>query len=183
MTDLVEAVRREHRKVLELVDRLEETHAKWPLGERADRKTVHALVALESRHEVAEAQVLWPVVRDTLRELVEVKTVAQGQERDGRRMLHRLHKTAGSEESLPLVPQVAKLIRLHVALEESQILSPLESTLDPNDSIRLGQVFERISAKSPKRPHPLTPAIPGVLTVAGPMARRADRLRDFLRLR
>lgn len=183
MTGLVEAVRREHREILELVDRLEESSHKWPLGERAERKAVHALVALESRHEVAETQVLWPVVRDALRNLSGVRAVAQGQEREGRRLLHRLHKTAGSEEAISLVPRVVELIRLHVALEETQILLPLESTLGPNDSMSLGEVFERISAKSPTRPHPLTPAIPGVLAVTAPVTRRADRLRDLLRLR
>lgn len=183
MTELVEAVRKEHREILQLVDRLEESYEKWPLGERAERKAIHELVALESRHEVAEAQVLWPVVRDTLRELSGVRAVAQGQERDGRRLLHRLHKTAGTDECRPLVPKVVQLIRLHVALEESQILTPLESDLSRNDSMSLGDVYERISAKSPTRPHPLTPAIPGVLAMAAPMARRADRLRDLLRLR
>lgn len=183
MTGLVEAVRNEHREILELVDRLEKSSRKWPLGERAERKAVHALVALESRHEVAEAQVMWPVVRDALREMSGVRTVAQGQEREARRLLHRLHKTAGSEDSRPLVPKVVQSIRLHVALEEAQVLTPLESVLGRNDSSILGGIFERISAKSPTRPHPLTPAIPGVLALTGPVARKTDRLRDLLRLR
>lgn len=180
---MVEAVRAEHRKILELVDQMEESYEKWPLGERSDRKAVRALVALESRHEVAEARVLWPVVRDALREMSGVRALAQGQEREARRLLHRLHKTAGLEESRPLVPKVIESIRMHVALEERQVLTLLESTLSLNDSMSLGGVFERISTNSPTRPHPLTPAVPGVLAMAGPMARRADRLRDFLRLR
>lgn len=180
MTELVQAVRAEHRQILDLVDQLEKEYEKLAV---AGRKAIRRLVALESRHEVAEAQVLWPVVRDALREMNGVRAVAQGQEREARRLLHRLHKTMGTEEARSLVPKVIESIRLHVALEERHVLDPLGSTLSRNDSMSLGAMFERISAKSPTRPHPLTPAIPGVLAMTAPMARRADRIRDLLRLR
>lgn len=183
MTDLVEAVRREHRKVMELAERLGEKYERWPLGEHAARKAVDELVSLESRHEVAEALYLWPVVRDLLPEYAEIRATARRQESQARRLLHSLHKSAGTEESVELVPRVVQAVRIHVGLEDSQILAALEDTLPDNDALRLGPQFERASALAPTRPHPLTPAVPGVLSLVGPLARRADRLRNLLRLR
>lgn len=183
MIDLVAAIRGEHQRVLDLADRLEQKYEKWPLGEHAAKKALHELVALEARHEAAEARFLWPVVRDAMREHARVRATAVLQEREARWLLHRLHKTAGTEDSVELVPRVVRAVRTHVGLEETQVLPVLESVLSRNDLLSLGPQFERASSLAPTRPHPRTPAIPGVLAAVGPMARRADRLRDLLRIR
>ncbi|MDE3205825.1 MAG: hemerythrin domain-containing protein [Acidobacteriota bacterium] len=183
MTGLVEAVRSDHRAILELVDRLEDSLARWPLGEKTARRTTRALVDIEARHEVAEARVLWPVVRDTMRELSLLQSVAQRQERDGRRLLRRLDRTAATDTGRVIGGKVVAAIRLHVAVEEAQILAALDTIIDPNVSASLGMVYAKVSARSPSRPHPSIPAIPGILALTSPLTRRADRVRDRLRLR
>lgn len=183
MTHLVEAVQREHRKILGLVERLEEKSAKWPLGEHAARKAVHDLVALEARHEAAEERFVWPLVRDLMREHAAIRETALSQEREARWLLHRLHKAAGTETAVEMVPAVAQAIRIHVGLEDSQVLPGLADSLPRKESFRLGPQYEQASASGPTRPHPRTPAIPGVLALVSPLASRADRLRDLLRLR
>jgi hemerythrin-like domain-containing protein len=181
--DLITAVRRDHRKAREMVDRLAEISGEWPIHERAIRKTILSLVALEAAHEAAEARYLWPVVRDCLPEYAEIRELALVQERQARRQLHTLHKAAGTKAGADLVPGVVQALRIHIGLEDAQILPALESSLSRKESLRLGPQFEQALRTGPTRPHPRTPAIPGVLAVVTPLARRTDRLRDFLRLR
>ena len=152
-------------------------------ADRAGRKAIHALVTLEARHEAAEAMFLWPVVRDVLPEYAGMRETAQRQERVARRQLQRLHKLAGRPGSAELASQVVRDIVSHVGLEESQILPSLASALSPNDGARLGRLYQAASKSAPTRPHPLVPAIPGVLSLTAPMASRMDRVRDLLRIR
>lgn len=152
-------------------------------SERSARQAIDALVALESQHEAAEAMYVWPVVRDTLPEYAGIRETAQLQERQARHRLHRLRKVAGHPGSAALAAVVVREVVIHVGLEESQVLPSLESALSYNDSARIARMYRRASAAGPTRPHPLVPAIPGVLSLTAPMAARADRVRDLLRIR
>lgn len=183
MRDLIEAVQFEHRRVLELVDDILGLCGEGRVGERRARKPIDALVALESRHEAAEARYLWPVVRDVLPEQVVLREAATAQEKRARQRLHLLHRIAGRDGSAPLAAAIAQDVVTHVGLEESQILPSLASSLDPDDSVRIGRMYEQASRSGPTRPHPRTPAIPGVLALVSPAAARMDRVRDLLRLR
>lgn len=183
VVDLVEAVRREHRSILALLDRLDDRYERWPLHEHSLRKTVAHLVAAESRHEAAEIRYLWPVVRDTLPQYAEIRAVAQTQERDARRRLHALSRSLRSPSLPEGIPAASKALRMHIGLEESQILPSLQSSLDPDDSIRIGRLFAAASAAGPTRPHPKLPAVPGLVAAASPIAARLDRIRDLLRIR
>jgi hypothetical protein len=183
MTGLVETVKADHQAILEKVERLVDHYHTWPLGEHGAGKALHALVAAESRHETAEAQLLWPVVRDLLPDYWNVAEMARKQEGHARGLLHRLHKAKGTDRSADMVPEVAQAVRDHVRLEDSQVLAALASALSRNDSLRLGLLFERGLALGPTRPHPRIPPVPGILSLVGPLTRRADRVRDFLRIR
>lgn len=183
MRDLVEAVRAEHRKVLELADEILARCQEGPVGERRAKKPIDALVALESRHEAAEARYLWPVVRDVLPQYTALRETAVGQEKRARKQIRLLHRVAGREGSGPLATAVAREVVAHVGLEESQILPSLASSLDSDYSVRIGRMYEQASRSGPTRPHPHVPAIPGVLALMTPAAARMDRVRDLLRLR
>lgn len=183
MDDLVEVVRSEHRRILEAAEEVLGSYQEGSADERARRKAVHVLVVQESRHEVAEAMYLWPVVRDVLPEYSAMRETAQMQERQARRRLHRLHKLAGEPGSGLLAAQVVREILSHVGLEESQILPSLADALSANDGARIGRMYRSTSKSAPTRPHPLVPAIPGVLSMTAPVAYRLDRVRDLLRIR
>jgi hypothetical protein len=179
---LVAAVRHDHAAILKQLGRLEKAAAKYPLGEHAARKASRRLVALESRHEAAEAAVLWPVVRDGLPGCSRARADAVAQEHHGRLLLHRLRGSIGRPESTGLVPELSATLRAHIALEEGSVLELLESRLDPSEALRLGAVFRQASAAAPTRPHPHVPDIPGLIALVSPLARRVDRVRDLLRL-
>jgi hemerythrin-like domain-containing protein len=182
MTGLVAAVRQEHRLVLELLTRLVGQCEQWPIGEHRARRILHQLVAEESHHDVAEARVVWPVVRDALPEYASVRASAMAQEHEARKRLQQLHKAAGTDAVVSLLPGVERSLKAHIGLEEAEILPALQRSLSTNDSIRLGRLYCRVSAAGPTRPHPLVPAVPGILALTTPLAARADRVRDFLRL-
>ncbi|HMC39093.1 MAG TPA: hemerythrin domain-containing protein [Acidimicrobiales bacterium] len=181
--ELVEAITMEHQRIIETVDDVSRRYRRWPLGQHGTTKGVRTLIALASRHEAAEARILWPVVRDRLPETSAARARAADQERDTRRRLHALQKVSGTDASVELVQPAVEAILRHVRLEEQEILPALAARLDPYDAVRLGRLFEELSAQGPTRPHPHTPAIPGVLALVTPLARRADRIRDILRVR
>jgi hypothetical protein len=183
VNDLIRAIRKDHASILDKADDLAQHYSRWPLGEHAAGRALHELVVAESRHESAEAQVLWPLVRDLLGQYRDIAEVGREQERDARWQLHRLHKARGTPASAEMVPAIVGAVRTHVGLEESQILPALASTLSRKDSLRLGPVFEAALRCAPSRPHPRLPAIPGLLAATAPLARRSDRMRDLLRLR
>ncbi|HET9078088.1 MAG TPA: hemerythrin domain-containing protein [Acidimicrobiales bacterium] len=183
VVDLVDAIGREHLRILRLVDRLVEGCQNLALHEHAARKAAATLVALESRHEAAEVRYLWPVVRDALPEYADIRATAEAQEREARRLLHTLSKSLKPASAPAEVGAVSKSIRIHIGLEDSQLLPALKATLDPNDSVRLGRLFVEASANGPTRPHPRLPAVPGLVAAASPLAARVDRVRDLLRIR
>lgn len=182
MLDLVGAVRAEHRRILARADAVAQRFAKRPFDRDRARRAVHALTVAESRHEVAEARYVWPVVRDLLPELAEVRAAGEADERQLRRWLKDLHAAAGSVSAAPLAERVAASVVSHVGLEESHVLPALAATLSERDAYRLGRQYQRASAAAPTRPHPHVPAIPGVLAAVSPLARRLDHVRDLLHM-
>jgi hypothetical protein len=183
VTTLVASVRSDHAAILKVLGRLEKAAAKYPLGEHAARKASRRLVALESRHEAAEAAVLWPVVRDRLPECSRARADAVAQEHNGRLLLHHLGRSIGRRPQMTaLVPELSATLRAHIALEEGWVLGLLERRLEASEALRLGAVFRQASAAAPTRPHPYLPDIPGVIALVSPLARRVDRVRDLLRL-
>lgn len=178
--DLIAAIQAEHRQVLDLADQVLDGYGS---GSGHGRRALRSLIALESRHEVAEARFLWPVVRDVLPEYAGIRDDARAQERHARRVLHRLHRSGGGPGEEELVERAVRAVIAHVGLEESQVLPSLADRLDLDHAARLGALYEQASASGPTRPHPHVPAVPGLLALAGPLAARTDRMRDLLHLR
>lgn len=183
MRDLIEAIRAEHREALELAEEILARCGEGRVGELRAKKPIDALVSLESRHEAAEARYLWPAVRDVLPWHAGMREAACAQEKRARSELRALHRFAGTEGSAHLAARVVGDLITHVGLEETEILPSLESAIDPDQSVRIGRLYEKASRAGPTRPHPRVPAVPGVLALVGPAAARADRVRDLLRLR
>jgi hypothetical protein len=183
VTDLPQAVCDQHRVILDLADDMLEKYESLPLSGRSVVKAVDALVAAESRHESAEAVFLWPVVRDVMPEYAELRAAVQAQERRARFHLHRLHKQAREPDSAALAVRIVRQLASHVAFEENEILAALGPRLDRDVSFRLARKYVTICERGPTRPHPLTPAIPGLLRMSAPLVARTDWVRDLLRLR
>jgi hemerythrin-like domain-containing protein len=77
--------------------------------------------------------------------------------------------------------QLARFIqagRAHIAFEETTVWPSLRDNLTAAEAEDLGRKLEDGKVNAPTRPHPKTPASPGVLKTAGPVIAAADRLRD-----
>lgn len=189
MRDIFSRIERDHRKIIGILDALEEIagdgdgEVSW--GSR--RKLAQQLVIEESRHEAAEEMYLWPAVRETVDAGRGKAANGVRQEGSAKRLLQRLDKAAskpdrdGEDAAGPgLLSSISAALREHIAYEEATVLPRLRLSLSEADAARLGDMYEHAKASGPTRPHPLTPPLPGVLRTVGKASATLDTARDIL---
>lgn len=183
MTDLVAVLRGEHRRILAANEVMRARYHAYPFDPARARRAVHRLVRVEAGHEVAEACFLWPLVRDLLPEYRQMREEAAAEEKELARWLRQLHKSSGTASSVALAEKVSRAVVSHIGMEEGQILPSLDAVISRYDSARLGRHYAEFSARTPSRPHPRLPAVPGLIALSGPLVGRVDRILDRLRVR
>jgi hemerythrin superfamily protein len=145
----------------------------------ARKKMAETLVIEESKHEAIEEMYFWPAVRKLLPDGDKLADQAISQEQEGKEVLTKLDKLdAGDPEFTRLVNEFVKAGRDHIAFEETQVWPALRAVMTEAESADLGDKLAEAKKTAPTRPHPHTPASPGVLKTAGPAAAAADRARD-----
>lgn len=143
------------------------------------KQMVQQLVIEESKHEAAEEMHFWPAVRERLTDGDDLAKQAIGQEQEGKEVLDRLDKLdADSDEFENLLSEFISAGRTHIAFEEANVWPGLRAALSPEEADGLGREIEEAKKGGPTRPHPKTPASPGVLKTAGPAAAAVDHIRD-----
>lgn len=143
------------------------------------KKMVQQLVIEESRHEAAEEMHFWPTVRDRLTDGDDLANQAIEQEQEGKEVLDRLDKLdADSQEFENLLAEFISAGRTHIAFEEAHVWPGLRVALTTEEADNLGHKLEEAKESAPTRPHPKTPASPGVLKTAGPAVAATNRVRD-----
>lgn len=183
MTNVFEVLRKDHDEVKAMLVRLEAA----PLASRgatseqaAQRKRmVDELIIEESRHEAAEQQHFWPMVRALGPEGDRVTEIALEQETAGESALAELDKLDPDDERFDSV--LARFIsdaRAHIAYEEAHAWPLMGAALDDQQASELGDKILQAKKLAPTRPHPHTPPTEGAQKAAGPVAGVADRIRD-----
>lgn len=143
------------------------------------KKMAEELIIEESKHEAVEEMYFWPAVREHVPSGDELADKAISQEQEGKEVLAKLDKLDASDaEFEKLLSEFIKAGREHIAFEETQVWPALRAALSDQQSTELGDKLEQGKKTAPTRPHPHTPASPGVLKAAGPAAAAADRARD-----
>jgi hemerythrin-like domain-containing protein len=143
------------------------------------KEMVRQLVIEESRHEAVEEMYFWPAVRKHLTDGNDLANQAQDQEQEGKVVLDRLDKLAPADEEFEdQLAQFTSAGREHIQFEETVVWPGLRAALSAAEADDLGRELEEGKKTAPTRPHPHTPASPGVLKTAGPAVAAADRLRD-----
>jgi multidrug efflux pump subunit AcrA (membrane-fusion protein) len=143
------------------------------------KKMVQQLVIEESKHEAVEEMYFWPAVRKTLTDGDDLANQAQDQEQEGKVVLDQLDKLAPEDEEFEArLSEFITAGRAHIAFEETAVWPSLRANLPVEEADDLGRKLEAGKKTAPTRPHPKTPASPGVLKTAGPAVAAADRLRD-----
>jgi hypothetical protein len=183
MLSVFDVLGRDHLEVQRMLAELE-TGPTWASGATAPhlalrKKMVEELIIEESKHEAAEEMHFWPVVRERLPNGNELADHAIGQEQEGKVVLDLLDKLDASQpEFEEVLTKFIKAGREHIAYEETVVWPPLAVALSAQDAADLGSKIEQAKKSAPTRPHPGTPAKPGVLKGAGPVVSAMDRLRD-----
>jgi hemerythrin-like domain-containing protein len=143
------------------------------------KKMVQQLVIEESRHEAVEEMYFWPAVRDRVPDGDRLADTAIGQEQEGKKVLDQLDKAEASQpEFEQLLTKFIKAAGEHIEYEETRVWPLLRDALSAREADELGGKLEEGKKTAPTRPHPHTPAAPGVLKTAGPAVAAADRARD-----
>lgn len=184
MTDVFTVLREDHLEAEQIMNRLEAQAAAGSLTEteRAERRRlVERLIIESSKHEAVEEQHFWPAVRDHLAGGDALANTAINQESEAKNVLARL------EGMKPSDPEFERLLsgliadtREHIEYEQTQVWPGMREALTAEQSEQLGAAIVKARKTAPTRPHPHTPAKPGLLKTAGMAAAATDRLRDKL---
>jgi hemerythrin-like domain-containing protein len=148
---------------------------------QARGKAVEQLIIESSKHEAVEEQHFWPTVRDRLPDGDDLADHAVGQEEEAKHVLARLDKVAPSDpEFEDLLRNFIPAAREHITYEETQVWPALRQALSEAEAAELGKKLTDAKKLAPTRPHPATPASPGVLKTAGPAVAMTDKVRDAM---
>lgn len=183
MPDAFEILRADHAAVEQLLAALDNSpghSAGAGSSVLAARKEVAQRLTIDSsRHEAAEEQYFWPTVRERLAGGDTLADEAIAQEQEAKEALARLDKlNADQDEFDEVIAAFIPAARRHIEFEETQVWPFLRDALSSADAGELGEKLAKAKEHGPTRPHPRTPASPGVLKAAGPAVAALDRLRD-----
>lgn len=183
MTDAFTVLSTDHADVKSMLDVLGSTpgHAAGASDAvlTARKGVAEQLVIASSAHEAAEEQYFWPAVRERLPDGDALADQAISQEGRAKEVLARLDKLdAADAEFDQLIAEYTPAALAHIEFEETRVWPGMRQALNAQESVDLGEKISAAKAKGPTRPHPNTPASPGVLKAAGPAVAAVDKLRD-----
>jgi hemerythrin-like domain-containing protein len=182
MPSVFDVLAKDHKEVKKMVGRLEKGRPgpKPGEGELAQRKDLtQELIIEESKHEAVEEMYFWPAVRDRLPDGDKLADRATEQEQGAKQALDKLDRLdAGDPEFERLLGEFIKAGREHIDFEETRVWPRMRKALTKREATEIGAQVREAKKTAPTRPHPRTPAKPGVLKSAGPAVAAADRARD-----
>jgi hemerythrin-like domain-containing protein len=185
MANVFDVLRADHREVEQMLAGLEgglaQANRAVPVRPEARKQLTEKLVIESSKHETAEEQYFWPVVRDRLRDGDHLADHAIAQETDAKNLLAWLDKLLpGQAEFEGLLSKFIPAARAHIRYEEDVVWPALQEALTAAEADELGKNIAIAKQIAPTRPHPHIPPQPGVLKTAGPVVAAADKVRDEL---
>jgi hemerythrin superfamily protein len=183
MSDTFTVLSADHTEVKSMLEALDSTpgHAAGASEAvlAARKQVAEQLVIASSAHEAAEEQYFWPAVRDRLPDGNELADQAISQESQAKEILARLDKLAVADAEFDeLIIEFTPVALAHIEFEETRVWPGMRRALSVEESRDLGDQITAAKEKAPTRPHPRTPASPGVLKTAGPVVAALDKLRD-----
>jgi len=168
--DLTVVLTRQHNQVRALLQQLQALPSHKTGGTAEDlsaRKSIVDIITIRlARHETAEAEYLWPTVREALQNGDDLANEAAHQEQEGKDTLTGLGKLEpASDEFDEGVEQLIAQLRKHVAYE-GQIFARLREAVPDQERERLGRRIEAAAKGDPTRPHRKAPKKPAAAVTA-----------------
>jgi hemerythrin superfamily protein len=173
-TDLLDAVRRDHREIESLMSMVDTA-----TGD-ARRDAFEDLVRKLAVHETAEEEVVHPLAKgagakDVVDEVLNEETTAK----------KALSALDGMDVNSPgFETQFEKLkidVKRHAEYEEQQEHPRIRAEVPADKLERAAKMFDFAEKTAPTRPHPSGPESRGGNLVLGPIFAIADRVRDAVR--
>ncbi|KAJ3034141.1 hypothetical protein HDV00_005426 [Rhizophlyctis rosea] len=135
-----------------------------------------------ARHSAAEELVLYPLLEKNLPDGKALADKDRAQHLEAKKDLAQLDKLkAGTQEFDSLIAKTIRDLREHIKEEEQIDLPKIAATLSAEESLKVGNEFQRTKHFVPTRAHPGARDKPPFETVAGLLAAPLDKLRDLLK--
>jgi hemerythrin-like domain-containing protein len=157
MPDVFRVLRADHAEIkrmllaLEKCPGLPEGAGKTLLAVR--HEVARRLVMYSSRHEAAEEEFFWPVVRDRLSNGNSLAVEAAAQERQAREVLARLTELEPDDEDFDqLIAGLLLAVREHIEYEETRIWPGLRAALSQAEAQDLGRKVRKARERPAGQP-------------------------------
>lgn len=171
--DVIDAVRRDHDEVRMLFERVASGSGKR--RENAFAKLRGELI----RHEVAEEEIVHPLVRTCTGLGERIAKARLHEEHAAEELLEKMEKSEmGSPGWERLFERLHKAVLQHAEREEAVEHPRLRERIDAKDLRRYGSAFSAAKKLAPAHPHPSTPSTAAANMAIGPVAALVDRARD-----
>ncbi len=134
------------------------------------------------RHEVAEEEIVYPVVRQEIHNGEMLAAERVGEESRAEELMAEMEKRGRADDGF--TENLGRLkadVLAHAEAEEATIFPALAAALSRDRLVQLGEKFAKAKRLAPTHPHPNAPDSPPGNVVLGPVAAMADRLRDAIR--
>ncbi|HEX3426252.1 MAG TPA: hemerythrin domain-containing protein [Acidimicrobiales bacterium] len=171
-TDLIELLLEDHKTAETLLGKVGE--ADVDQSELFDQ-LVHDLVG----HEVAEEEIVYPVVRSSIPQGDALADARIAEQQKAEELLSKMEQM--DQKSAEFSDSMAKLrdeALAHAQAEEREVFPKLKEHVNEDRRSTLGQAYKTAKATAPTHPHPHAPNTPPGNMAAGSIAAVADRVRD-----
>ncbi|HZT64611.1 MAG TPA: hemerythrin domain-containing protein [Acidimicrobiales bacterium] len=172
----IEALLQDHQEVRQLF-----TEIASKTGE--DKQTAFQRLVFElARHETAEEEVIYPLVRRDVDGGDDLADARIKEEDEAKKVLADLEKLdVSSTEFDTKFEQFRTAVLAHAESEETQVFPQLREVKDDDSLNAVGRVLDLAKKTAPTHPHPNVPGTATANLLAGPMAAVIDRTRDAIR--
>ena len=159
--DALVLLARQHDQIREDVE--------WLLAFRVDgpheagdlRAAGQRAISAASRHEVAEEEHFWPLVRSRLPDGEALAETGRSHELELKRILQALEsRRPGDIDFRDLLLELRQVVADHVAFEEGEVWPRLDTLMTEGERLELGRHLGRAEELAPTRPHPSALADP-----------------------
>jgi hypothetical protein len=175
--DAGELLAADHRKIEEYFARLEAADGGGPERTQLLGQLIHDL----SIHSGIEEVVLYPAARHELDDGDAVADQALAEGKAIKKLLVRLERLDPSDAEVDqILDELIPTVQAHVAEEEGPdgMIERLRAAVGDYRLTEMGRSMAKAKRTVPSHPHPHAPDTPPANTVAGPITRVLDNLRD-----
>ena len=153
--DALVLLARQHDQIRDDVETLLAFRVDGPHEAGDLRAAAQRAISAASRHEVAEEEHFWPLVRGRLPDGEAIAETGRSHEIELKRILQTLEsRRPGDIDFRDLLVELRQVVADHVAFEEGEVWPALDTVMTDDERLELGRHLVRAEELAPTRPHP-----------------------------